>query len=53
MEAGITALEASQAVGVQIKAQFEREAGKVSMALVDLIRYAKLLGCKPEDLLRG
>ena len=51
-EAGMTGDQLARAVNIVGATQFHREAGRVSMPVEDLARYAAALGCKPADLVK-
>jgi ribosome-binding protein aMBF1 (putative translation factor) len=50
-EAGITALEMAAAIQVTQSVQFRREHGDINFPVCDLVRYAKMLRCRPAELL--
>jgi len=50
-EAEITALEMAAAIQVTQSVQFRREHGDINFPVCDLVRYAKMLRCRPADLL--
>lgn len=52
VEAEMTGDELGRAIGITGATQFHREAGRVSMPVEDLARYAAALGCKPADLVK-
>lgn len=52
VEVGMTGDELGRAIGITGQTQFHREAGRVSMPVEDLARYAAALGCKPADLVK-
>ena len=49
---GKTADALAREVALTITPQFDRESGKVSMPVEDLVRYAAALNCLPSDLAR-